>query len=73
MKLPDPGTYVRVYYVKEKPGRVIGEEGEIVGISSDHVSLKFQPPRRKDETEDPQPIKSSIPKHEIKEIVKVNR
>lgn len=72
MKLPDPGTYVAIRYTKERPGGVIGEEGEIISISSDSVTLQFQPKRREGETENPKPVKSVVPKHEIMSVVKVN-
>jgi|GEM_PF-6528389 len=67
MHIPNPGIYVRVYYHKELPGGIIGEEGEIVSITKDHVNLKFQP-----KYEDAQPVKSSIPRNEIKRVIKVN-
>ena len=63
MRIPEPGTYVRVIYTKVRPGGVIGEEGEILTVSADHITLRYQ-----GKYEGALPIKSSLAKKDIKEI-----
>jgi hypothetical protein len=64
MKIPDPGTKVRVYYFKEKPGGVIGEEGEIIRVNADGITLRYV-----GNYEGAQPIQSVIQKNEISKVV----
>jgi len=72
MNIPDPGTYVRITYVKPREGGVVGEEGEIISISSETIKLEFQPKRRKQDEKDPPVVKSTVAKHEILRVEKIN-
>lgn len=72
MTIPEPGTYVRVYYVRPKRGGIVGEEGEIVSVSSDAIRLESQPKRRENEDKNPPIVKSTVQKHDIMRVERVN-
>ena len=68
MKIPEPGSYVRVFYFKERPGKVTGEIGEIVTVSADQIVLKYQ-----GKYEGAIPSKSIVLKKDIAKIMVIDR